>query len=77
MSNEIATDYEGRIVERVIDRGDGTGVRTVYDPSSGDVLDTFDLTGLPIPEPALPTHEERIAALQAQVDELTAIIAGE
>ena len=41
----------GNISERIVDNGDGTGVRTTYD-ADGNVTATENLTGLPIPAPA-------------------------
>lgn len=46
------------------DNGDGTGVRTTFDPD-GNVTATENLTGLPIPPPPEPTDAERIAELEA------------
>lgn len=37
----------GNVVEQVIDNGDGTGTRTVYNPD-GTVASTEPLTGLPV-----------------------------
>ena len=64
----IATVSGGRIVEQVTDNGDGTGTRTVYD-TSGAVVSTGAVTGLPIPDPtevAARTIEDRLrSALDA------------
>lgn len=70
--NETIHDGEGRMVEQTLDNGDGTGTRTTYDVD-GNVTSTEALTGLPVPDPEPPTIE----SLQATVDELLAIIAGE
>jgi len=43
-------DGHGNVVERVVDHGDGTGLRTLYGPD-GQVTGTEALTGLPIPDP--------------------------
>ena len=75
MPNERATDIDGNLVEEVIDNGDGTGTRTTYE--DGEVATTEALTGLPIPEPVVPTPEEQIADLQETVELLLAIIEGE
>ena len=46
--------FDGALVERLEDRGDGTGTRTTYD-AAGNVTATVNLTGLPIPDlPADP-----------------------
>ncbi len=55
---------DGSVVERIIDNGDGTGTRTVYD-AGGNVTSTEQLTGLPIPVEPEPTAEERLATLLA------------
>ena len=47
-NSQVFTD--GRLVEQIVDNGDGTGTRTVYNPD-GTVASTEPLTGLPIPEP--------------------------
>lgn len=44
-SGAVFTD--GRLVERTVDNGDGTGVRTVYD-DKGEVTSTEEVDGLPI-----------------------------
>lgn len=49
--NEIATDYEGRLVERVVDHGAGARTRITYDPETGLPTDVEDLKDL---APALP-----------------------
>lgn len=60
----------GNIVEQVVDNGDGTGVRTLFD-ADGNVTSTENLTGLPIPPEPEP---DPVEALQAQVAELTAAL---
>lgn len=67
----------GRLVERTIDHGDGTGTRTTYRPDG--TVDTVEhLTGLPIiePEPAADPLAA-ITALLAQVtpDQLARVLA--
>jgi len=52
----------GNIVEQTVDNGDGTGTRTDY---TTDPPTVTQLTGLPIPAPAEPTAEERLATLIA------------
>lgn len=45
------SSYDGLTLEwRIVDHGDGTGVRTTYHPD-GTVDTVEQLTGLPIPEP--------------------------
>ena len=53
----------------IVDNGDGTGTRTVYDPD-GTVNTVEELTDLPIPEPPEPSPEDRIAELEAALDAL-------
>lgn len=76
MPNERATDIEDRLVEEIIDHGTGKGTKTTYDPETGEAL-LVEEVDRPLPEPVVLTPEEQIASLQAQVNELTAIIAGE
>ena len=54
----------GNIVEQVVDNGDGTGTRTVFD-ADGNVTATEQLTGLPIPVEPEPTDGEKLATLLA------------
>lgn len=65
----------GNVIERLVDNGDGTGTHTTYD-AAGQVTATEALTGLPIPAPPVADPAERIAALEATVDALLAIIEG-
>ena len=44
----------GNIVEQVVDNGDGTGVRTLFD-ADGNVTSVEQLTGLPVVVVPLPT----------------------
>lgn len=62
MTTEIT--FEGLLTERVIDNGDGTGTRTVFD-ADGNVTSVEQLTWLPIPVEPEPTAEERLATLIA------------
>lgn len=68
----------GRLVERTIDHGDGTGTRTTYRPD-GTVDTVEQLTGLPIPEPEPPADDPlaAVVALLAQVtpDQLARVLA--
>ena len=45
--------HEGRLVEQVIDHGDGTGTRTTYHPD-GSVDTVEQLSGLPYDPPTIP-----------------------
>lgn len=54
---------DGSVIE---DNGDGTGTHTVYD-SEGNVTATEKVSGLPIPEPPVPTDADRIADLEAVI----------
>ena len=62
------TFADGRLVEAVDDNGDGTGVRTVYDPD-GDVVATEPVTGLALPDPPDPLAA-KVAELDAALDAL-------
>lgn len=64
------TYQDDRLIEQVIDNGDGTGTRTTYNPD-GTVAATEQLSGLPIPAEPEP---DPVEALQAQVAELTAAL---
>lgn len=59
----------------LVDRGDGTGTSTTFD-EHGDVLTTEALSDLPIPVPPEPTAEERIAQLEATIDDLLNALGG-
>ena len=65
--NVTTEDGNGRIIEQVIDLGDGTGTRTVYE--DGQAVATEQVTGLPVESPAdrnQRTIEDRLrAALDA------------
>lgn len=74
MPNSKATDYAGNVVEEVVDNGDGTGTRTVYE---GGEISFIEEVVLPILVPETTSPEEQIAALQETVDGLLVIIAGE
>lgn len=52
----------GNVAERVVDNGDGTGTRTVYD-GAGQVVSVEPLTGLPVvgPDPVDPVEAMRTA----------------
>jgi hypothetical protein len=58
--------FNGVLVARTIDHGDGTGQHLRFN-ADGTVASTEDVTGLPIPEPEQP---DPVAELQAQVAEL-------
>ena len=67
-------DGTGRIIEQIIDNGDGTGTRTTFD-ANGQPVETTPVTGLPIEPPAEKnrrTVEQRLtddlAAMQAVLD---------
>jgi len=62
-----STFADGRLVEQIIDNGDGTGTRTTFLPD-GTVDVVEELSGLPIPEP----DPEPSVGLAAQVETLTA-----
>ena len=50
-----ARKWDGdRLVEQIVDNGDGTGTRTTYD-ADGNVTSVEQLTGLPVPP--LPTDD--------------------
>ena len=77
MGSEVWTD--GRLVERTVDNGDGTGTRTTFHPD-GTVDTVEQLTGLPIPPPPEPDPlvdlQDQLAAQQALIDELLAALGG-
>jgi len=60
MSNETSTDYNGVVRERIIDNGDGTGIKTTYNAAGGQTSVT-PLTGLPLPE--APSTVDLLAAI--------------
>ena len=74
-----STFADGRLVEQIIDNGDGTGTRTTYD-ADGNVTSVEQLTGLPIPPPPEPDPlvdlQDQLAAQQALIDELLAALGG-
>lgn len=66
--------FDGALVERLEDRGDGSGTRTTYD-EHGNETSSEQLTGLPIPEPvAEPTDPVAllVSALRDPLADLTA-----
>lgn len=65
----------GILIERTVDNGDGTGVRTTFD-ADGNVTSVEQLSGLPIPQPPEPSDAEKIASLQATVDALLDALTG-
>ncbi len=68
-------DAEMRLESEVVDNGDGTGTRTVYD-ADGNVTSVEQLTGLPIPEPPEPDPVEALQAqVQAQQETIDALLA--
>ena len=56
--NVTTEDGHGHIIEQVIDHGDGTGTRTVYD-KSGAVVST-EAVALPVPDPAEVANEATV-----------------
>lgn len=72
------SDYErwqdSRLIERIVDHGDGTGLRTTYD-AQGQVTATEQVTGLPVvePAPAAPDVPALLATVQAKADANRAI----
>ncbi len=62
--------FDGALVERLEDRGDGTGTRTTYD-EHGNETSVEQVTGLPIPEPE-PVIVEPTAPLDAFAAKLRA-----
>ena len=70
--NTTSHDGNGNIVEQIIDNGDGTGTRTVYD-DKGQVVSTEQLTGLPIPPPEHASDDP----LAAEVSDLSAQLAAQ
>ena len=74
-----STFADGRLVEQIIDNGDGTGTRTTFLPD-GTVDTVEQLTGLPIPPPPEPDPlvdmQAQLAAQQALIDELLAALGG-
>ena len=79
MMNETTFDSNGRIVEQVVDNGDGTGTRTTYD-ADGNVTSVEQLTGLPIPVEPEPDPVEvlqaQVQAQQATIDALLDALGG-
>ena len=60
--NVTTEDGHGRIIEQLIDNGDGTGTRTRYD-KAGNATTVEQVTGLPVPDPtevAARTIEDRL-----------------
>ena len=74
-----STFADGRLVEQIIDNGDGTGTRTTFH-ADGTVDTVEQLTGLPIPPPPEPDPlvdlQDQLAAQQALIDELLAALGG-
>ena len=74
-----STFADGRLVEQIIDNGDGTGTRTTFLPD-GTVDTVEQLTGLPIPPPPEPDPlvdlQDQLAAQQALIDELLTALGG-
>ena len=70
---------DGVLIERTVDHGDGTGVRTTFH-LDGTVDTVEQLTGLPIPPPPEPDPlvdlQDQLAAQQALIDELLAALGG-
>ena len=74
MANRVHYD-SGVLVWSIVDNGDGTGTRTVYD-ADGNVTSTEQLTGLPIPESPEPDPVEALQAqVQAQQETIDALLA--
>lgn len=66
--------FDGVLVTEIIDHGDGTGTRTVYD-GKGNVTSTEQLTGLPIVD--IDTSHASDDPLAAQVSDLSAQLAAQ
>ncbi len=66
---------DGRLIEQVIDRGDGTGTRTTYN-DDGTVQHVEQITGLPVVDDTdiPPTVAELQAALAVQQATLDALL---
>lgn len=60
MPNERSTDIEGRLVEEVIDHGDGTATRTTYNEDGSTIVE--QLTGLPVVIPEVDAETAITAA---------------
>lgn len=59
MIQEHVTTFEGKIVEKILDHGDGTGIKEKYD-EYGNVVETVELNNLPTPYVA-PSESEEMA----------------
>ncbi len=72
IGGDIADHPNHNIVERIVDKGDGTGTRTTYD-EHGNETSVEQLTGLPIPEaePVEITLADVAAALRDPLADLT------
>lgn len=71
MSNERVTDYEGNLVEEIIDNGDGTGTKIVYDLAGGQSSEDIEL---PIVQEPELSPEEQLEQLRVRVEELSELI---
>ena len=60
------THPNGNIVEQVVDHGDGTATRTLYD-TDGQVTGTEQVTGLPVPDPPVVDPAAVLAAVGASL----------
>ncbi len=67
-----STFADGRLVEQIIDNGDGTGTRTTFH-LDGTINTVEQLTGLPIPEPEPP---DPMAEMQATIATLLDALVG-
>ena len=56
MIQEHITMFEGKMVEKVLDNGDGTGIKEKYD-IFGNVIETIELNNLPLPYVESPESE--------------------
>ena len=54
--------HDGKLVEQIVDNGDGTGTRQTFD-ADGNVTSTVQLTGLPIPPPPPPDLDDVFASV--------------
>ena len=63
--------FDGVLVTEIIDHGDGTGVRTVYD-DKGEVVSTEEVDGLPIVD--IDTSHASDDPLAAEVARLSSLL---
>lgn len=65
-ADKTVEDGRGHIVERIVDNGDGTATRTLYD-TDGQVTGTEQVTGLPVPDPPVVDPAAVLAAVGASL----------